>query len=85
VCDKHRPDAPAGLLTARAAVSIGKCSSAQGEARRELCRLGRIALAGAAQAQWIVIGVEVWHVREPPYRPDKKSARRIAADSSKRL
>jgi hypothetical protein len=24
-------------------------------------------------------------VREPPYRPDRESARRIAADSSKRL
>jgi hypothetical protein len=70
---------------ARVALSTGELARTRQQARRELGQLERIVVAGGAQAQWIVVGVKVWHVREPPYRPGKKSARRIAADSSKRL
>jgi hypothetical protein len=82
---EKRSDATSGPAMARAAPLIGELPGAQREARRELGQLERVLLTGAAQAQWIVVGVEVWHVREPPYRPDKKSARCIAADSCKPL
>jgi hypothetical protein len=59
VCQEHRSDATPGLLMAPAALPVGERSGAQGKARRELRRLGRIVVAGAAQAQWIVIGIEV--------------------------
>ena len=63
----------------------GEFARTRRKARRQLWQLDGIVGAEAAQARRIVVGIEVWHVREPPYRPDKKSARRIAADPSKRL
>ena len=50
VREKYRSDAAPGLLMAPAALPIGERSGAQREARRELRRLGRIVVAGAAQA-----------------------------------
>jgi hypothetical protein len=58
VRDEHQPHATPGALVARAALSLGERSRAQREARHEPRRIG-IALARAAQAQWIVVGVEV--------------------------
>jgi len=74
-----------GSLQAPVALAIGELSGSRRKARRQLGKVERVVLAGAAQAQWIVVGVKVWHVREPPYRPDRESARRIAPNSSKRL
>jgi hypothetical protein len=59
VRDEHRSHATPGTLVACAALSLGERSRAQHEARHEPRRIGQIALARAAQAQWIVVGVEV--------------------------
>jgi hypothetical protein len=85
LCHEHRSHATPRPAVAPAAAPLGQLPGAQHEARRELGQVERVVFPGAAQAQWIVVGIEVWHVREPPYRPDKESARRIAANSSKRL
>jgi hypothetical protein len=79
---QHVTDAPSGPCVAGEALPGGKRSRARRKARRQLGQVERVVLAGATQAQWIVIGIEVWHVREPPYRPDKKSAHRGATDFS---
>ena len=58
--------------------------AARRKARRQLRQVERVVLAGATQAQRIVIGVEVWHVREPPYRHARAEARRTLIGSGDR-
>jgi len=40
-----------------------------------LSRGGLLALPGAGQAQRGSVGVEVWHLRAPPYRAEEKRTR----------
>jgi hypothetical protein len=74
-----------GPAVARVALAVGERTSARLKARPDVCRLERLVLFGACQAQGIVVGVEVWHVRgSHPTDPTKKSARPLTADKSKR-
>ena len=71
----HRRRARGAAHLALGARSSARCepASARHEARPDQGRLERLVLPGAGQAQGVVVGVEVWHVRRATLQTRRKS------------